>query len=121
MDGRRVNVEGSGDSADRPAFLHQGEGFLIGTEFLRPSEWHAAALGGLASFVGAMPDERAFEFGHAGEHRQHHASSQRWGGGPGFLKRLQSCIFLSDRLGDRHHAGAVMAAALGGRSNVRIG
>ena len=63
MDGCWVDVEGPGDFADGPAFLHQGEGegLLIRAQLLRSSERHAATLGGFAALVGAVPDERPFE------------------------------------------------------------
>lgn len=90
MDGRRMDIEGPGDFADGPAFLDQGKGesLLIRTKLLRPSERHTAAFSGLASLVGAMADERAFELSDAGEHRQHHAPGGRGRIRPRFFKRL---------------------------------
>ena len=102
MDGSWVDVEGSGDFADGPAFLDQGKGesFLIRTEFLRPAERHATTLGGLASLVCAMPDQGAFELRDACEHRQHHASGRRGGIRPSLFKGLQSGGFFGDYLRD---------------------
>ena len=52
-----------------------------------------------------MADKSALEFSDAGEHRQHHASSWGRGVSPWLLKRLQSCIFLSDNLSDAQQFG----------------
>jgi len=90
MDCGGVDVEGPGDLTDGLAFLNQREGkrLLIRTKFLRSAERHAAMLGGLASLVGAMPDQGALELSNAGEHGQHHASGGCGRIRPRFLERL---------------------------------
>jgi len=62
-----------------------------------------------------VPDESAFELGGAGKHSQDHASGWGRGVGPRLLKRLQSCIFLSDHLGDAEQFGCRAREAIEAR------
>ena len=97
-----MNIQYPRRLADGGALVDQAprDNDLLGGQLWRPAESHAARPRRGAAGAGALMDERALEFGDAGEYGQNHAAGRRGRVGPGLGQRAQARLGLFDQFGD---------------------
>jgi hypothetical protein len=85
-----VNVEGSGNGADRLSVADEfpGQLLLIRAHFLRSAECHAARFGSHPAVVCSTDNERTLELGDACKDRHDHPAGRTRRVGPWLIKRL---------------------------------